>query len=836
MVDRPGNPYSNEIDGILASLGSWRPTLTDWLAPLSPAQRAAATHVDGPLLILAGPGSGKTRTVTYRIAHLLSQGIPSTDILALTFTNKAAEEMQHRLQALEPHQPPWAGTFHKFCARLLRQYARVVGLEANYSIYDTDDSRAVLKRVLAELEIDLLHTPVGHVAHWISQAKNSLVRADDFQPRLGDPLEAIMAKVYPEYQRQLLAANAVDFDDMLSLVAHLLRDHPDIRARLDHRNRYILVDEYQDTNLAQYGIVRALSIDYPNLCATGDPDQSIYAWRGATIRNILEFERDFPQTKVVRLEQNYRSTKCILRVADTLIRHNKRRKEKALFTDNAEGSPVRLSIYASESAEALAIAERIADEVHRGQRKASDFAVFYRVNALSAKLELALKQKRVPYQVVQGFEFFQRAEVRDVIAYLLLLNNPRDDVAFLRVANRPTRGIGQKTLDQIRGLARMKGLSLFDAARASSASGGGLSNRAAKCVRDFVAIIDQLAAHLFEPVEAIVGRTLKETGYKDALQSSTAPEDLDRLANLEEILSLARDFDEAEGGPGKLEAFLEMVRLASDTDAFEGDVERVTLMTLHAAKGLEFPVVSIIAVEEGLLPHARSKERDEDLEEERRLFFVGITRAKEELWLSQAQYREFRGQRRMTVPSPFLMELPRDDLERHEFGTRLRYDEYRQEESPDDFGDMEFADDEAGTFARARGSAKASREFDEEDYDRSEAAADNVSDDDLDFDPDKLEQPVRRLSSAAAKPAKPPREFSLITAADLAAAGSPTSKTVEQFRQDMLVTHPVYGVGRILALSGNGIKRTATVRFVRENRERKFVLALSPLVPVKSEE
>ena len=376
--------------------------MKSWLESLTSAQREAVLHVDGPLLILAGPGSGKTRVVTHRIGHLLDQGVEPNQILALTFTNKAAEEMSSRVEHLVPGAPVWTSTFHRFAAKVLRTYAPLVGLGENFTIYDARDSRHVLKRVLDEIDLETSHVTPERIAAAISNAKNRLVTADEFAAHASNPLSRIVAKVYPAYQRRLLASSAVDFDDLLLHVAILLRNNPEVRETLDARYRYILVDEYQDTNRAQYVILRALSADYPNLAATGDPDQSIYGWRGADLNNILEFEKDFPDVRIVRLERNYRSTQRILRIADALIVHNTRRKAKDLYTENDEGAPVRLVAYGTHKEEAEGIAQRIADDVHADHRRPCDFAIFYRVNALSRALEDALRDHGIPYQMIHG--------------------------------------------------------------------------------------------------------------------------------------------------------------------------------------------------------------------------------------------------------------------------------------------------------------------------------------------------------------------------------------------------------------------------------------------------
>jgi len=764
---------------------------------LTPAQREAVLHVDGPLLILAGPGSGKTRVVTHRIAHLLQQGVPGKNILALTFTNKAADEMKARVGRLVPLPTVWMGTFHRFCARLLRIYGSLVGLSENYSIYDMEDSRRMLAESILDEGVDLSHTTPEAIQHAISWAKNNLVTAEEYVPRPGHALGSIVLRVYPAYQRRLLAANAVDFDDLLLHVARLLKENPEVRARLDERYRYILVDEYQDTNLAQYAIVRALSIDYPNLAVTGDPDQSIYGWRGANLDNILNFERDFRNVKVVRLEQNYRSTKAILRVADALIRHNVRRKEKRLFTENPEGAKVRLVAYPSERDEAEMIAATIAEEVRAGRRRLRDFAVFYRTNALSRQFEHALRELFVPYQIVNGLEFYQRKEIKDVLAYLHLLNNPRSDVALLRIINTPPRGIGRATIDRLKDHARQKGLSLLEACRQAGLIEG-LSKKSAVAVARFVALFDRLREAIHGPIEEIVGLVLTETGYRETLENSESEEEQERLANLEELLTAAREFDIKHPEANALEAFLEQSALVADTDAWESETDMVTLMTLHAAKGLEFPVVFIVACEEGLLPHDRSRHHEEKLEEERRLLFVGITRAQEELQLSYSQHRAFRGQSCPTVASSFLLELPRGEMALSDTVTSRRT-------TPD--WEEGFAADAAPA---SDGEASQVGEEREDEFAQ-------------DAPPKKQRGQRPELTSG------------LVTGADLLEqqAGRPrVSPSV--FKHGMVVEHPEYGAGTIIALSGDGAKRTATVRFFQDSVERKFRLRFSDLVPAEA--
>jgi DNA helicase-2/ATP-dependent DNA helicase PcrA len=748
------------------------------LEGLTDAQRRAVTHFEGPLLILAGPGSGKTRVVTHRVAWLLRQGVPGRQILALTFTNKAAEEMARRIEALAGNQAVWVGTFHRFCAQLLRKYAQFVGLEANYTIYDVDDSLKCLRQAIERLRIeDQGHSPES-IAKGISWAKNNLILPEQYQPRAGHELGAAIKLVYPAYQRQLAASNAVDFDDLLLYVAILLRENPEIRASLDDRYRFILVDEYQDTNLAQYAIARSMAVDWPNLAVTGDPDQSIYGWRGANLNNILEFERDYPGVRVVRLERNYRSTQRILSAAAALIAHNVRRKQKALFTENAPGAPVRLTYYPTQKDEAEAIAARIAAEVRAGRRRPRDFAVFYRVNALSRALEFAFREQGVAYQMVNGLEFFQRKEIKDVLAYLHLLANPRDEVALLRVINTPPRGIGKTTIARLSDHAVRRGIGMLEAARQVQREKiPDIGPRPAAMLAKFVRLYDRLSAVAAGPIEEIVGLILSETGYQKSLRKSAGEEDQQRLANIEELLTVAREFDERRGVAGQLEAFLEETSLVNDTDAWETDSDRVTLMTLHASKGLEFPVVFLIAVEEGLLPHERSRQSLDQLEEERRLMFVGITRAQQELHLSLARYRDFRGQRKLTIPSSFLMELPRDEME-------IEYPGAMDQSSTAE----RFADDE---FISRPPKTKAN---------------------------DVL---VGRNIAAG-----------LTTAAALANGGTPTRAAADVFRQGMLVVHPEYGLGRIVALSGGGEGRKATVDFRHPPCRKKFLLRDASLQPV----
>jgi DNA helicase-2/ATP-dependent DNA helicase PcrA len=765
-------------------------------ATLTDAQTAAVTHRDGPLLILAGPGSGKTRVITQRIAHMVEQGIPPRHILALTFTNKAAEEMKTRLQILSPQATVWMGTFHRFCARLLRQYASLAGLAENYTIFDTDDSKRLLKLVLNDMPTEKQLFTVDNFTRTISWAKNKLITPAQYTPADHSQLGLAAAKVYAKYQERLLASNAVDFDDLLVHVATMLRENPELRATLDERWQYIMVDEYQDTNLAQYAIVRALSIDHANLAVTGDPDQSIYGWRGANLRNILDFEKDYPEVNVVRLEQNYRSTKSILRVADCLIVNNRKRKHKDLYTDNQEGLPARLIVYPTQQEEAESIAAEIAEAVESGRRKASDHAIFYRTNALSRTLENALRLYGVPYQIINGVEFYHRKEIKDVIAYLQLINNPQNDVALMRVINTPTRGIGKATIERLQKHANRYGMPLLSAAREAGLVET-IPKRSATAVAKFVAMYDRLSLRAAAPVEEILGHVLIETAYDDILEASDDPADQDRLANIQELLTAAREFDEQNPIDSPLETFLEQAALVNDTDEWETETDKATLMTLHAAKGLEFPVVFIVAVESGLLPHERSKDDPDKLEEERRLLFVGITRAEQELQLSLANSRSFRGQRWPTVPSPFLMELPREEMELREMGSsRMQHSQWDEAQSDDAYFDPGH-DQDLGVDQSAAASSDLSFDFGANTSSQINTAADLLRDDEPSTEAD---------SSETVYPA-------------------------ESFTQGMTVVHKEYGPGKIIALSGPVDRRVATVNFVTAGQV-KLRLDFAPLRPV----
>ncbi|HEY7308878.1 MAG TPA: UvrD-helicase domain-containing protein [Gemmataceae bacterium] len=649
----------------------------DLLADLTPAQREAVTHFEGPLLILAGAGSGKTRVITRRVAWLLQQGVRPGNILAITFTNKAAGEMRQRVEALVPGSRVWISTFHSFGARLLRQYADRLELDRNFTIYDQSDRARIVKMALEDAGIDNARMTPDAIAGAISKAKNQLLSPDRYAQHARNYSEIFVAGVYPIYQDRLKAANALDFDDLLYWPALALKHDSELRAELDARFRFVLIDEYQDTNQAQYAIARGLSVDNPNLCVVGDPDQSIYKFRGSDIRNILDFERDFPSARVLTLSTNYRSTKSILQAASHLIAHNRQRKPKDLVTDNPKGKPVTVLRFDTGVDEAEGIARRIREAVDSGKRSYRDFAVFVRINALTRELEKVFLNQRVPHQIVRGLAFYERKENRDILAYLRLMVNPRDDLSFLRIVNEPARGIGKVSLDHLREYAEPREMSLLSAA-GEVGKIPAIKGKATNSLRDFHQLITELRSLLENSPDEVIRQVLDQSGYRRMLIDSTDNEDQERLANIEELITAVKQFA-AEDESRTIGDFLENITLASDLDSWDEQKDHVSIMTLHAAKGLEFPVVFMVAMEQGLLPHDRSAGKIEEIEEERRLAFVGMTRAKEELYLCHARLRDFRGNTFNTVASMFLGELPEQAIEAidHSGGAESALDHWR---------------------------------------------------------------------------------------------------------------------------------------------------------------
>ncbi|MBI1323036.1 AAA family ATPase [bacterium] len=813
---RSGFHRKNEPSGRPAPLS--RELLND----LTPAQQEAVTTIEGPLLVVAAAGSGKTRVITRRVAHMLSSGIPGGSILALTFTNKAAGEMKERVEALRPGSGVWLGTFHSLCARLLRQYGKAVGLDPGFTIFDTQDRLKAVKQILVPHEelVDHLNLSADKIDNIISRAKNDLSAPVPGLSSIDrEAEEKLLALVYREYQELLRRQNAADFDDLLTSTVELLKEHPVIRRELDHRFRYIMVDEYQDTNLAQYAILRGLNAEVKNLCATGDPDQSIYGWRGANLNNILEFEKDYPGCKVVKLEHNYRSTKNILAVADHLIKYNKKRKPKQLLTSNPGGSPIRVTTYGSERNEAEGVADHIVRLIRSGKYKAADIAVFYRVSALSRTLEMAIKQRaKLPCQIVGGVSFYERTEIKDILAYAHAAMNPKNNIALARIINTPTRGLGKVALERLADYAKTRGIPLAEACRQASAVPG-FKDRIIATVRDFIMMLDELKHHSeTDPPAEFIDRIRRETGYQAMLDSLPDAEAKERTDNVLELITAARQF-EADSGESNASVrdFLEQATLSSAVDRWADDGGSITLMTMHAAKGLEFPVVFIVGLEEGILPHHRAKESPSEMEEERRLLFVGITRAQKELYLSHCRVREFRGSRSATIDSPFLRELPFDCVERVNLAD--------ESTSPGGYWSE-------GGYSRPRtpGLGGTGYSSGRSPYAGSAGPASRASQD-----------PYGPISKPALSETRP----RIMTAGDLARAhaaksgqAGATASTAApvgpgrpdpaDFRIGTAVAHPAYGVGRVVSLEGNGPKAKAKVRFATRG-EVSFVIALSPL-------
>ena len=646
------------------------------LEGLTADQRAAVEHGQGPLLVLAGPGSGKTRVITRRIARLVALGVPAWQVLALTFTNKAAGEMKRRVESMLPADLPGrrglvVSTFHAFCAMFLRRHAAECGVDPDFVIYDADDQRSAMKSALAEAGLDAKNFAPAAVHARISAAKNQLLDAAAFRESAGDFTSRQVAKAYEAYERILSRNRALDFDDLLLRTALSLGADEALRAAAAGRYRYVLIDEYQDTNRAQFAIARHIAGGHRNICVVGDPDQSIYRWRGADIRNILEFEECFDGARTVALGENFRSTGHVVAAADGLIRHNRRRRAKPLYTSRGEGDRVRVLRAGDEHSEADEVAKALVAANAAGTPW-REIAVLYRMNALSRVMEDALRKRQVPYRIVRGTAFFERKEVKDLLAYLRLAANPADDVACARVVNVPPRGIGDSTVARAERIALGRGTPLLAALRLTRDAG--VAERTARKADEFSAMLARWRGLLEggEPgaLAAFAEMVLDESGLRDFADGSEG-EDLDqRRANLDEVVNAAGEYELPEDPAGApptllraLQGFLQSVALVADSDAYDADSGAVTLMTLHAAKGLEFDAVAIIGCEEGLLPHARSQ-GDEDIEEERRLCFVGMTRARRLLLLTHAANRTVRGMRMSAMESAFLRELPEASIER----------------------------------------------------------------------------------------------------------------------------------------------------------------------------
>ena len=650
------------------------------LTGLNKEQQQAVQHTEGPLLILAGAGSGKTKVLTVRIAHLLAQGVNPYEILAITFTNKAAKEMKSRVEGLvgDVANRIWLSTFHSFCAKFLRfELDNFLGYNSNFTIYDTSDSQAVIKAALKALNLDDKYYPVGAMIAAISDAKNKLLFASDFRKQARDFYQQKVADVYEYYERELRKNNALDFDDLLLVAVKLLQSNEAVLDKYSKRFRYVMIDEYQDTNHAQYLLAKLLASHWKNIAVVGDADQSIYAWRGADIQNILDFEKDYPNCTSIKLEQNYRSTKIILDAANAVIENNEGRPKKNLWTDKTEGAKIQHFTAQSEHEEAAFIGDTIAKKHDIHGVPYGDMAILYRTNAQSRVLEEALIKRALPYIMVGGTKFYDRKEIKDVLAYLRVLYNPFDDLSLLRIINVPKRSIGATTVAKLQDYARANGTSLFMTLTQLHLVDS-IKGKTKEKLEEFGILIFTLVAEMEDrTVLDILESILDRTGYLAQLEESTDPQDQARAENIGELLSVAKDFQDRNPS-GTVEDFLEQVALVNDVDSFEQEESKVTLMTLHAAKGLEFPIVFLGGLEEGLFPHSRTLMNPEEIEEERRLAYVGITRAEKELYISNATTRTVFGRTSSYLPSRFIDEIPEelvdglrakrkvpDDIKRH---------------------------------------------------------------------------------------------------------------------------------------------------------------------------
>jgi DNA helicase-2/ATP-dependent DNA helicase PcrA len=767
------------------------PDVDDLLTDLNQPQRQAVTHINGPLLVLAGPGSGKTRVITRRAAHLVRSGIAPWHILAITFTNKAAEEMKRRIQALGVGKGMWVYTFHALGARLLREFGPLAGVQPGFTIYDDADQLRCVKDAMELCKISPQLFNPETMRGRITNAKNALQLPAHLAASTDFLDTRAFVRVYDAYEQMLRQRNAVDFDDLLLRVALVLRDNADVTERLNRRFGYVLIDEYQDTNHAQYLIARQLSLHHRNICATGDPDQSIYGWRGADIGNILEFERDYPDALIVRLEQNYRSTGSVLRAASKLISHNRKRRHKDLWTESGDGEPVHVWEFDEGRDEAERVAATI-EQMRADGRSGSDFAIFYRVNAISRGLEESLRARGIPYKIARGLEFYNRREIKDTLAYLRVMVNPSDALSLLRIINTPARGIGKTTIDRLVVAAGASGRPLIEVLR-DAESVAGLKSAAGK-VRRFAELLDDLSAVAHGSVAGAVSQVLQRSGLETALKAELDDEGEDRVANVQELVTAAARYDQETEEP-TLEDFLQRVSLTSDQDAVDESAGVVMLMTLHAAKGLEFPVVFIVGLEQGMLPHERAL-GEGDVEEERRLCFVGITRAMQRLFLSHASQRVIRGAWLPRTASQFLKELPNDAVVTESFAgpTPPWMKQWNQQQSP-----------------------------------RSAQEADADAGDDLEFPPRNPARPAnsapRRSSWNRAETDEPTFSMDQPTGR---ARPPVTDSRFAGWGPNMFITHEQYGVGQIVWIRPGDGQTRAAIRFAAHG-EKTFILELAPV-------
>ena len=732
---------------------------------LNPMQREAAEHVDGPLLVVAGAGSGKTRVLTHRIAHLISNhGVSPMNVLAITFTNKAAGEMKHRVESLigPVAKSMWVSTFHSACVRILRVHGERIGYPKTFSIYDQADAQRLTGYVIRDMGLDVKRFTPRAVHAVISNWKNELVSPTQAAERAAHIFDRKHSEIYREYQERLLKAGAMDFDDLLVNVVRLFRMHPDVLASYQDRFKYILVDEYQDTNIAQNEIVLSLAARHHNVCVVGDTDQSIYAFRGADFRNIGQFEDAFDEVSVVVLEQNYRSTQNILDAANAVIAQNFGRKPKELWTETGPGDPI-VRFHADDEGDEAAFVARTMQTLRTGGRKWGDMAVFYRTNPQSRVVEEIFMRFGVPYKVVGGTRFYDRREIKDAVAYLRVVTNPLDEVSVKRVLNMPKRGIGDTSISRLDVFAREENISFFEALR--RAGEAGVSGAARRGIESFIAVIDEVAGQEEQTPGALFEAVLEKSGYLAEFDNENSVEDAGRLENLGELVSSAKEF-------AQVDEFLEQVSLVADADDLSDD-DKVIMMTMHAAKGLEYPVVFIVGVEEGLFPHSRALVDANELEEERRLAYVGITRAQERLFLTHAWSRQQFGTTQYNPPSRFLEEIPEELIE-HQGNVQNR--PKARTTRDDDWG------------GRKVSSFDPDDEFRERQVDAAMAAG----------------------RSAAQRPPQPTNSQEI---------GLRVGDTVE---------HSVFGEGIIIDITGSGDKTEAVINF-REKGRKHLLLAWAPL-------
>ena len=789
--------------GVNASASPSQADLADaeaLLGGLNEVQQEAARTTEGPVMIIAGPGSGKTRTLTHRIAYLIaSKKAWPSQILALTFTNKAAREMRTRVTDLVGPEAKgmWMGTFHSVFARVLRREADKIGFSRDFSIYDTDDQERLLRELMLRAGIDAKKYTPRSVRGRISGAKNQMITPAEYARLASDPYEEVVARLYGPYNDALRKANAMDFDDLLAWPIRLFEQHPDTLKAYQQRWRYVHIDEYQDTNRAQYTLAKLLAAEHKNLCVVGDDAQSIYAFRGADIQNILSFQKDYPNATTVRLEQNYRSTKRIVAFADAIIKGNTGQLDKNLWTDNAEGDPVTLMEALSERDEAQKVERTIRDLHIRAGVPWRQFAVLYRTNAQSRSLEEALRRGNIPYRMVGGTSFYQRKEIKDALAYLRLAVNPSDDASLLRVINTPTRGIGAKTIDGLRRYAAEHGLSLWQAA--NEPRDAGLPNRAAKAVEDFTFMVSRFASKAASsPADELSREFIQETGLMQSLRDENTPESLVRLENVHELLNAVAEFAQADSdNPRTLSEFLQEVSLVADVDRLADDENRVTLMTLHASKGLEFTVVFVTGMEEGLFPLAKAAQDPTELEEERRLFYVGATRAEEALYLSYARSRYRYGESQGAVRSRFLDELEgTGDLLRTESGAAFRPRTSRFS-LPDDGAQGGYRVEYDADGGYSYGSSPAQRRAAKSGYEQ--------------MDPHYYRQSLRPGAGKGAPASGRHVEYD-----DEFSQQAPGGRVVTGSR----VVHGTFGEGKVIAMEGSGERTSATVHFPRVGQKK----------------